>query len=252
MDRRQIAEGYRAQLGLRGPSDLAGTDPELAAIRDRLVYGEIAVRGSLDQRQRRLVTLVALAALQAVEEIGAETRAALRQGVGPQEIREALYQCAPYLGFPRTEAALRRADEALAGAGIALPLPDGGTVTEEDRFDKGLAVQTAIFGDAIAKLHASAPEGQEDILVRHLSAFCFGDIYTRSGLDLKLRELLTFVCLSALGGCEAQVRAHAQGNLAVGNSRQLLVDALIQVLPLMGFPRTLNALACVNALPEDA
>lgn len=169
----------------------------------------------------------------------------------PEEIREALYQCAPYIGFPRTEAALRHADAALEAAGIALPLPEGGTVSEEDRFEKGLAVQTGIFGDAISKMHASAPEGQREILVRHLSAFCFGDIYTRTGLDLPLRELLTFCIISALGGCEAQVKAHVQGNTAVGNGKQLLVDALLQMLPCIGFPRTLNALACVNSvLPE--
>ena len=66
-----------------------------------------------------------------------------------------------------------------------------------------------------------------------------------------LRELLTFCIISALGGCEAQVKAHVQGNAAVGNGKQLLVDALLQMLPCIGFPRTLNALACVNSvLPE--
>ena len=70
-------------------------------------------------------------------------------------------------------------------------------------------------------------------------------------LGLPLRELLTFCIISALGGCEAQVKAHVQGNAAVGNGKQLLVDALLQMLPCIGFPRTLNALACVNSvLPE--
>lgn len=199
MDRIRKAEAYRKEQGRTGASALAGTDPELAAIRDRLEYGEIAGQGCLDARQRRLITLVVLAAIQTPEGIGEETRAALHQGVRPEEIREALYQCAPYIGFPRTEAALRHADAALEAAGMALPLPEGGTVSEEDRFEKGLAVQTGIFGDAISKMHASAPEGQREILVRHLSAFCFGDIYTRTGLDLPLRELLTFCIISALG-----------------------------------------------------
>ena len=237
--------------------EAVGWDVEVVEFNDyvqpntSLEDGEIAGQGCLDARQRRLITLVVLAAIQTPEGIGEETRAALHQGVRPEEIREALYQCAPYIGFPRTEAALRHADAALEAAGIALPLPEGGTVSEEDRFEKGLAVQTGIFGDAISKMHASAPEGQREILVRHLSAFCFGDIYTRTGLDLPLRELLTFCIISALGGCEAQVKAHVQGNAAVGNGKQLLVDALLQMLPCIGFPRTLNALACVNSvLPE--
>ena len=88
-------------------------------------------------------------------------------------------------------------------------------------------------------------------MVEHLSAFCFGDIYTRRGLDIKSRELLTFCIISALGGCEPQVKSHVQGNAAVGNEKQMLVDALETCLPLMGFPRTLNALACVNAVMPD-
>ena len=252
MDRMRKAEAYRKELGKTGAPALAGTDPELWAIRERLEHGEIAGQGCLDARQRRLITLVVLAAIQTPEGIGEETRAALHQGVRPEEIREALYQCAPYIGFPRTEAALRHADAALEAAGIALPLPEGGTVSEEDRFEKGLAVQTGIFGDAISKMHASAPEGQREILVRHLSAFCFGDIYTRTGLDLPLRELLTFCIISSLGGCESQVKSHVQGNVNVGNTKENLIDALTCCLPYIGFPRTLNALGCVNAvIPEN-
>ena len=106
--------------------------------------------------------------------------------------------------------------------------------------------------DAIDRMHASAPENQKDIMVNYLSAFCFGDIYTRNGLDLKTRELLTFSIISALGGCEAQVKAHVQGNLNAGNHKQHLIDALAQMLPYIGFPRTLNALGCVNAVMQDA
>ena len=61
MDRMQKAEAYRKELGKTGAPALAGTDPELAAIRERLEYGEIAGQGCLDARRRRLITLVVLA-----------------------------------------------------------------------------------------------------------------------------------------------------------------------------------------------
>ena len=112
-------------------------------------------------------------------------------------------------------------------------------------------MQTTIFGDAIAKMRESAPENQKHIQ-DDLSAFCFGDFYTRSGLDLKTRELLTLCVVSSLGGCEGQVKAHVQGNLNVGNSKETMIAAIIHSLPYMGFPRTLNALACVNeVIPEN-
>ena len=94
-------------------------------------------------------------------------------------------------------------------------------------------------------MRANAPEGQK-AMQDYLSAFCFGDTYTRGVLDLKTRELLTFVCIWSLGGCESQMRAHAGGNLAVGNSREMLVGAVYCCLPYVGFPRSLNALAAIN------
>lgn len=251
-DRVQAAAQYTQSVFAGAPCALADTDPDFIAIRDRLMYGEIAARGVLDARQRHLVILVVLTTCQTLEPLDLQTKAALRDGVTPVEIKEALYQCAPYIGFPKTESALRRINDVFAAQGIALPVESQATVTEDNRFDRGLAVQKSIFGETIDKMHAATPESQKDILVNWLSAFCFGDIYTRTGLDLKTRELLTFAVVSALGGCEAQVKAHVQGNANVGNTKQELIDTLAQMLPYIGFPRTLNALGCVNAVMQDS
>ena len=252
MDRVRLAEKNRQKFLGDYQSLLTRTDPDLIAMKERLVYGEIVERGTLNDHQRMLVTLVALAVSRTLEEMKIQTEAALRVGLSPVEIKEALYQCASYIGFPGTESALRLVNEAFVEKGIPLPVESQATVTEESRFRDGLTAQKAIFGDSIDKMHASAPEGQKDIMVNCLSAFCFGDFYTRKGLDLKTRELLTFSIVSALGGCEAQVKAHVQGNANMGNTRQNLIDALAQMLPYIGFPRTLNALGCVNAVMQDS
>ncbi len=233
-------------------SRLAETDADLVAMKERLLYGEIAARGTLTDHQRMLITLVVLATSQTLADMKVQTEAALRIGLSPVEIKEALYQCAPYIGFPKTESALCLVNEVLAEKGIALPVESQATVTEESRFSDGLAAQKAIFGDAIDQMHAAASEDQKDIMVNYLSSFCFGDIYTRKGLDLKTRELLTFAIVSALGGCEAQVKAHVQGNANMGNSKQNLIDVLAQMMPYIGFPRTLNALGCVNAVLQNS
>lgn len=247
MDRIQLSQQNRQKLLGDDKTALDAIDPELAAIRDRLVYGELADKGTLDIRQKMLVSMVVLAASQTLDDVEVQARAALRAGIAAQDIREAILQCTPYIGFPKTQQALRHVSRCFAGAGIEVS-EHMATVTEESRFSDGLARQKAIFGDAIDKMHASAPEGQKDIMVQHLSAFCFGDFYTRKGLDLKTRELLTFAIVSTLGGCEAQVKAHVQGNANAGNTKQNLIDCLCWMLPDIGFPRTLNALACVNAV----
>ncbi|MBD4335564.1 4-carboxymuconolactone decarboxylase, partial [Xanthomonas citri pv. citri] len=78
--------------------------------------------------------LVALAASRTLEEMKIQTEAALRVGLSPVEIKEALYQCAPYIGFPGTESALRLVNEAVVEKGIPLPVESQATVTEESRF----------------------------------------------------------------------------------------------------------------------
>lgn len=232
-------------------SPLSITDPDFAAIRDRLVYGEIVDHGTLSDKQRALITLVVLTSGQTLEDLKTHVDAALRVGATPVEIKEAMYQCSPYIGFPKTEAALKMVNEAFRAKNIPLPVESQNTVTEATRYADGLKVQKSIFGDVIDKMHQTAPANQLPIVQNYLSAFCFGDIYSRKGLDLKTRELLTFSIIAALGGCDSQVRSHVQGNAAVGNSKENLIDALAQSLPYIGFPRTLNALACVNAvIPE--
>ena len=58
-------------------------------------------------------------------------------------------------------------------------------------------------------------------------------------------EVLQFM-LVALGGCEPQLKGHVAANLRVGNSRAILLDVLTQLLPFIGYPRTLNGLRCVE------
>ena len=94
-------------------------------------------------------------------------------------------------------------------------------------------------------MRAQAP-AEEAHIQDYLSAFCFGDFYTRDGLSLQMRELLTLCMLVALGGCENQIKAHLRGNLQVGNDVSTMLDALTQCLPYVGFPRTLNALTCLH------
>ena len=56
-------------------------------------------------------------------------------GVSPIEIREAVYQCAPFLGFPKTLNGVAVINEVFADRGISLPLAAQATVAEDERFD---------------------------------------------------------------------------------------------------------------------
>lgn len=249
MERTERAEQTYKKWHRSMTDPLLKTDPEFAAISNNLVYGEILSTGSLAEPQKALVILAALTASQGWDEIPEAARAALAIGATPLQIREALYQCAPYVGMPRVKKALALANAEFALANVALPLPDAGTVTETTRFNDGLALQKKIFGaEPIENMQKNAPANQQPIVTTYLSAWCFGDFYTRDVLDLKMRELITFSAIVALGGCNPQAQAHAEANLNVGNSADDLLDALAVMLPFIGYPRTLNALGCVNAV----
>ena len=245
----QVEKTTKALYG--GASALGVTDPEFAAIKERLIYGEVYAEEKLSARLRELVILVVATTNQTMNEVKRHTAAALACGVKPEEIKEAVYHCAPYIGLGKAENAVNAVNAVFAEKGIVLPLASGQTVTEESRLLDGIAAQKSIFGDQIDAMRAAAPENQQHIQ-DYLSANCFGDYVSRGGLDAKVRELLTFSMLLTLGGCEPQLRGHIQGNLNVGNDKRTLLAVVTQLLPYAGYPRTLNAIACLNeAIPEN-
>ena len=226
-------------------STLKVTDPELVETFDNWAFGELMQDGALDTRNRLMVQLAAIIACQAVNEYRVMLGGALNVGVTPVEVKEIVYQAVPYVGMARVFDFLHATNDVLQSRGIELPLAGQSTTTPKTRSEQGLAVQKDIFGDKIDQLYAQSPKDQIHIQ-RHLSANCFGDFYTRTGLDLKTRELLTFSMLASLGGCEPQLAGHVAANLSVGNDRKVLISTITQLLPFIGYPRTLNALRVIN------
>jgi 4-carboxymuconolactone decarboxylase len=226
-------------------STLKVTDPELIEIFDNWAFGEVLRDGPLDARTRLMVQLAALIACQTMNEYRVMLGGALEVGVTPVEVKEIVYQAVPYVGMAKVFDFLHVTNEVLRSRGIELPLEGQSTTGPETRFDRGLEVQRRILGDRIDEMHAQSPKDELHIH-SFLTANCFGDYYTRTGLDLKTRELLTFSMLASLGGCEPQLAGHVAANVAVGNNRRVLLGTITQLLPFIGYPRTLNAIRVIN------
>ena len=232
-------------------STLAVTDPELMEVFDNFAFDEVLQYGELDTRTRLMVQLAAIIASQAVNEYRAMLGAALTVGVTPVEVKEIVYQAVPYVGLAKVFDFLHATNDVLTDRGVELPLPPQSASTPQTRAEVGLAVQKQIVGaEKVEQMYASASADVSHIQ-RYLSANCFGDHVARSGLDLPTRELLTFSMLVALGGADAQVKGHIAGNLNVGNSRGTLLAVLTQLLPFIGYPRTLNGLNAINEIAPD-
>ena len=253
MDRKERTEEKVQELFRIPAAGDEGTDGEFMQILQRYIFGDLCYTGSLDNRMRELVTITVLATIQALPQLKAHLAACLNVGCTPVEIREVLYQCAPFIGFPRTLNAISAMNEVFRQNGIALPLPKQGTVTDQDRYEKGLAIQAPVYGTEIRDRYTWLPEPFDQAVPRFLTEFGFGDFNTRAGLDQKTRELLTVIILASLGGAETQVRSHVYGALQAGSTREEVVCALVHASAYMGIPRLFNALnACKDLLAEQA
>ena len=226
-------------------SKLRETDPELIGLFDNWAFDEVIRQSKLETKTRVMMILASTIASQTLSEYQVMLGAALNVGVTPIEIKEILYQSVPYVGMAKVFDFLHATNDVFQKKGITLPLEGQSTTTPETRHEKGLSLQKAIFGEMIERMYEQSPKNQLHIQ-EFLSSNCFGDYYTRRGLDIGTRELLTFAMLISLGGCEPQVKGHIQGNVRVGNNKEVLLDVVTQLLPYIGYPRTLNALRCIN------
>jgi 4-carboxymuconolactone decarboxylase len=246
----EAARAYHDALFPNHRSTLSVSDPELVEIFDNFAFDEVISASRLDPRTRLILILASLVGSNAVTEFKVMARAALTVGVPAVEIKEVVYQAVAYVGMGRAFDFVHATNDVLIERGIQLPLDGQSTTTPETRHEKGLGAQKAIFGGMIDEMYERSPKDLLHIQ-RFLSANCFGDYYTRGGMDLRMRELVTLSILIAFGGADAQVKGHIRGNVNVGNGSDVLIDVITQLLPWVGYPRTLNALAALNeVIPE--
>lgn len=206
--------------------DYKRTDPEFIERFEHFAFDEVVNEEGqqLDDVTRHMAITATLLGCQGIDEFPLEVPRALDAGLTPVMLKEVIYQAVDYLGIGRVRPFLDAANDILTARGVDLPLEGQATTTMEDRLEKGVQVQ---------------------------ADNCFGDYYTRTGLDLKQREMITFCFLAAQGGCEPQLTAHAKGNMNLGNDKDFLIKVVSQCLPYIGYPRSLNAEACINKAAEQ-
>lgn len=223
---------------------------ELKKIVTNFQENEVSAYGNLPEKTRWLISCAVLTTLGTLKVIPEVVARALKEEVSPEEVAEAIIQCTPYTGYPKAMEALEVAEAEMKRQGAALPLNNRTTADGESRMEKGLAAQYEIFGKENIERNRESALPELRHIQDYLSDYCFGDFYTRGAVGLQTRELLTFCILCALGGCEPQLKAHIGGNLQVGNDRQTLLSAVTWCVPYIGFPRTLNAIACINEIAK--
>lgn len=222
------------------------TDPEFIERFERFAFDEVIKEEGqqLDDSTRYIAILAILVGCQGIDAYKEILPQALERGLSPVAVKEIVYQSVDYLGMGRMWPFLKVMHEILTKRGVNLPLEGQATTTMEDRLEKGIQVRKEIFGEPIKE------DWKPSHIDRWLSANCFGDYYTRTGLTLAEREMVTFCFLAAQGGCETQLVSHVKGNRNVGNDKAFLMKVVSQCLPYIGYPRSLNVIICINKVYE--
>ena len=199
--------------------DYRETDPEFAERFEHFAFEEVVREEGqqLEETTRHMAIIATLLGCQGIDEFKTELPRALDGGLTPEILTE---------------------------RGVKLPLEGQATTTMEDRLEKGAQAQVDIFGEGMREAWKNGH------INRWLADNCFGDYYTRTGLTLAQREMITFCFLAAQGGCEPQLIAHAGGNMNLGNDKEFLTKVVSQCLPYIGYPRSLNAITCINKAAE--
>ncbi|MGP1630556.1 MAG: carboxymuconolactone decarboxylase family protein [Giesbergeria sp.] len=225
---------------------LAQTAPELAELAISFVYGQIYSRPHLTLPQRQLITVAALAALgNARPQLKFHIAGALNVGCSSTEIVELMVHLVVYAGFPVGLNGVFAAQEVFQERGTVPARSPKPTRTkncpQDARFRAGWDALLRIDGHAGEQVIASLANVAPD-LGQFIIEFGFGDIYTRPGLSLVQRELITVAALAALGTATLQLRVHMHGLLNVGGTREQLIETLIHIAAYAGFPAAINAM----------
>ena len=114
---------------------------------------------------------------------------------------------------------------------------------------RGERLLRKIDGDKVADNLLREYEGIAPDFTRYLVEFAFGEIYAREG-DLRHKELVAIASLATMGGCDRQLETHVHGAFNAGLSEAEIVEAVMTLIPYVGFPRALNAMAIVKRVVE--
>ncbi len=267
-------KGDRYQLGIQSLQQTGGEKaqdvatqfaevaPDLSRLTVEFAYGEIWNRPGLSLKSRSFATLAMVTVLGNHDSsVQYHVEGAVRAGATETEIKELLSQMTVYAGYPKALSAIAAAQKIFAdikktGIPSASPQPDlenqQQAESNEARYRRGLEALNQISkssGEAVVKSFEDiAPD-----LGRYIVEFSYGDIFSRPNLDLKTRELATVSALTGLNttASELPLKVHVNGALNVGANRQEIIEAIMHMIPYVGFVKVQQAIALAEVVFQE-
>ncbi|MGE7946800.1 carboxymuconolactone decarboxylase family protein [Lysinibacillus sp. NPDC093688] len=121
-----------------------------------------------------------------------------------------------------------------------------------ERFSKGYETikQYVTKEEAARMIEADALADIAPDLRKMIIEFAYGDVYSRPGLDAKSRALVVITAVVTQGAAP-QTKTHIKRGLHVGLTQTEIVEALLQLVPYIGFPRVQNALTIAQQVFKE-
>lgn len=254
-DLRRTGAEHRRELGLeQPPTELAAG---LGDLLDELVYGRVWARPGLAVEDRMLTTLVALTCHRERDALRRHTDAALRLGLTPTLIREAVLHCGMYAGLGTAVASLEAVVTVIddhGASGLGTSESDSPASAEEadlDELERQGRAMMATLHESRANDDYAAPDALASTLYGTAVDYLYGAIWNRPGITVRQRMICSVAAFTALR-MEAQQRKFFRSALNVGLSAEEVVEVIVQTGPYSGFPSALNALAVAEAAFADS
>jgi len=210
---------------------------------DEAIFGVIWSREGLELNERMMATLCAITALEREVLVAPYVRSAVHLGIEPVAIEELMLQASLYAGFAASESAARIAREVFDAEGVTVsarqPLP-------QDLSAAGQEKMAELHGERSTQGYASPDNATTGPLYSIAIDYGYGFLWQRDGLSVRERFICSIASFTALG-LDTQVAKFAASAEREHLSRAEVVEVIMQVAPYNGFPRSLNALALIDA-----
>jgi 4-carboxymuconolactone decarboxylase len=218
-------------------------------------FGDVYSREGLTLKQKEIAVVAALTAMgNASPQLRVHLHGALNVGCSVDEVSEVIMQMIGYAGFPAAINGMNALKEVLSERNEKIPAASSedsaSQKSTESRYETGVKWLSRLDPEQVGRLEESFGTIAPD-LARYAIEWGYGDIYSRPGLAIELRQIATIAALTALGTAAPQLKFHINAALNIGLTKEEIIEIMILMTVYAGFPAALNGVFAAKEILEQ-
>lgn len=241
------------EAGERVVDQLSDISPALASYIIEYAFGDVYSREGLDLKSKEIAVVAALTAMgNAPLQLSVHIHGALNTGSTVDEVKEIILQMSVYAGFPNCINAMNTLKSVLKereGKGGLEEIHHEEILESNpqvNRFERGQQALSILDTTQLDHLNDTYG-GISPELVKLTIEFGYGDIFSRSNLTPRDRQIATIAALAAMGTAQPQLKFHIKAGLNIGLTIENIREIMLLMTVYAGFPAAING---TNALKE--